>query len=107
LIRYDGRTVEARLMDQTRDELLAHLGRRPSVTQKALIERAVLLALKIAQLDQRLVAGVMTEYDNKAYLAWVNTYRRLLGQLGLDADAPAAPDPMAALRAHLQRTEAA
>jgi hypothetical protein len=100
LFKVDRRSVEGRLMDQHRADLLKHLGGPPSVTQRALVERAVLLALRIAQLDERLVAGTMTILDASTYLAWVNSYRRVLATLGLEE--PAADKSPSLLSSYLE-----
>jgi hypothetical protein len=53
LAKRDGRTREARLMRETRAELAAHVGGRPTAVQSALIERAAQLSLRIAAMDRR------------------------------------------------------
>ena len=89
LAKIDGRTREARLMQTTRAELVAHVGGKPSATQRALIEQACQLALRIATMDRKFAeTGEQTEHDSRVYLAWANTFSRLLRQLGLAA-APA------------------
>ncbi len=101
LAKMDGRTREARLMRDFRARLVVHVGGRPSATQSALIDRAMWLALHVAQLDERTAAGgAMTEHDSRTYLAWSNSLTRTLRELGTEgAASPAPPD----LRAHLAR----
>jgi len=49
----DQRTREARLMRETEAALIAHVGGKPSATQKVLIERAVRLTLQLAMMDAK------------------------------------------------------
>jgi len=84
----DQRTREARLMRETEAALIAHVGGKPSATQKVLIERAVRLTLQLAMMDAKQAGSSLTEHDGRQYLAWTNTITRLMRQLGL-AGAPA------------------
>jgi hypothetical protein len=80
----DQRTREGKLMRETRAELVAHVGGKPSATQGALIEQLVQLRLRIAVMDRKFAeSGEQTEHDSRTYLAWANSYSRLLRQLGL------------------------
>ena len=91
LVTMDMRTKEARLLRDTRAELSAHLGGSPSATQRALIEQCAQLRLRLATMDRAFAeaGGAMTAHDSRTYLAWANSYARLLRQLGLrDAPAP-------------------
>lgn len=102
LQKLDGRTREGRLMRDVRAELTAHVGGKPSATQKALIERAVWLSLHIAQLDAKAAAGrAMTEHDSRTYLAWSNSLTRTLREIGLKGaiEAPKSLEQIAAERA--------
>lgn len=102
LVKLDGRTREARLMRQTRKELVEHVGGQPSATQRALIERAVSLALRIGLMDAKFAEGGMTDHDTRTYLAWSNAYSRLLRHLGLKGapqHAPTVQERVAAFRA--------
>lgn len=85
LARPDGRTREARLLKQVREKLTAELGGagRLSAGQRALVERAAYLQLRCAVLDQRIIDGSFTDFDSKTYLAWANSLRRALVDLGL------------------------
>ncbi len=86
LAKLDGRTREARLMRDTRAEMIAHVGGHPSATQRALIERAVQLSLRIAMMDRKFAEqGVQTEHDSRTYLAWSGSLSRALRDLGLKA----------------------
>ena len=84
LAKMDGRTVEGRLVRDTRAALLAHVGGTPSATQRALVERAVQLTLRIATMDRKFAeTGVQTEHDSRTYLAWSGSLSRALRDLGL------------------------
>ena len=102
LAKLDQRTRAARLLRETRAELIEHLGGRPSVVQVRLIERAAWLSLRLAQLDQRIAEGGFTEHDSGVYLAWSNSLARLLARLGLQPAAAAPPS----LADHLARRAA-
>ena len=85
LARLDQRTREARLLADTRAELTAHLGGAPSATQRALIDRAAWLTLRMALMDAKGADGHLSERDGREYLAWSNSLTRALVALGLQA----------------------
>ena len=92
LAKLDGRTKEARLIRTLRVALIAHCGGKPSTTQAALIERAIMLQLRLSLLDHKFAErGEMTDYDSRTYLAWSNALTRLLRQLGLKGARAAGP----------------
>jgi hypothetical protein len=104
LARLDGRTREGRLVRDTRAQLVAHLGGNPSVTQAALIERAVQLTLRIAAMDRKFAAdGKMTELDTRTYLAWSGSLSRAVRDIGLKSVGQKAPS----LQEHLASRQAA
>src|SRR5215472_7849796 len=75
LAKLDQRTKEARLIRETRAELLAHVGGNPSATQRALIEQLVQIRLRIALMDRKFAeSGAQTDHDSRTYLAWANSY---------------------------------
>lgn len=79
-------------MRQVRKDLTAHIGGAPNPAQRMLIERAVILSLRVAMLDQKIVNGeILTQLDNVQYLAWSNALVRTLRALGLDPTS--APEP--------------
>jgi hypothetical protein len=85
LASLDKRTREARLMRRVREDLLKHLGGHPNTVQRMLIERAVILSLRVAQIDAKILAGdTLTLHDNNAALAWNNALRRTLTALDID-----------------------
>jgi hypothetical protein len=92
MAKLDGRTVEARLMRETRANLEKHVGGTPSAVQQALIEQAVQLRLRLAVMDSKFAqTGSQTEHDSRTYLAWANSYSRLLRLLGMKGPAPKVP----------------
>lgn len=103
----DGRSAEKRFMARVRTQLLAEIP-NPTQPQRALVEQAVHLALRIHLMDQRFLAnGGMTEHDSRTYLAWSNSYTRALKALGLMARKapPSGTDPWKRLQA--RRSQAA
>ena len=91
LARLDQRSREARIMAGVRADLTAHVGGKPSATQRMLIDRAARLSLQVAQLDAKMsTPDGLTDHDHRTYLAWSNTLTRTLRTLGLTA-APARP----------------
>jgi hypothetical protein len=103
LAKLDGRTREARLISSLRTELTAHVGGRPSTTQRLLIDQACQLQLRIAMMDKDgAVITEMTERNQVQYLAWTGALSRLLRDLGLSA-APAPKQTQAEWLASLTR----
>src|SRR5262250_3403950 len=73
LVRIDGRTKEAQILRQVKDELIAYVGGHPDAVQRALIERCAWLSLRLAMLDKKIAAGKeFTQIDSNTYLAWNN-----------------------------------
>ncbi len=104
LATLDQRTREARLIRETRAELVRHLGGNPSATQAAMIEQAVQLRLRLAVMDRKFAeGGEQTLHDSRTYLAWSGSYTRLLARLGLEA----APAPVVSLADRLAASPAA
>jgi hypothetical protein len=84
LAKIDGRSREGRFLKSIRADLVEHVGGQPSATQRALIERAVWLSFRVAQLDAKLAKGDgFTDHDSRTYLAWSNSLGRSLRELGL------------------------
>lgn len=91
LSKIDQRTREWRLMCETRAELSTHVGGKPNAVQAAIIEQLVQLKLRLAVMDRSFSeSGNQTPHDSRTYLAWSNSYGRLLRQLGVQ---PAAQKP--------------
>lgn len=103
LSKMDGRTWEAKLLRQVRDDLTVQLGGSPSAAQRALINQASWLTLHVEQINRGTVGGKgMTEHDSRHYLAWTNALSRTLRHLGLKGVA----QPPATLRAHINARQA-
>jgi hypothetical protein len=92
IAKLDGRTKEAALLRSIRTELSGHVGGAPSPVQRTLIERAARLSLYIELMDKEaLAAGTMSERNSRQYLAWNNSLRLCLRELGIRAAPPPAP----------------
>ena len=91
----DGRRAEARRMKEVRQELVAHVGGKPSATQRMMIDRVAVMMLRMELLDKEAMNGTpMADHDQRAYLGWANSVSRMLRHLGLKA-LPARPLTMA------------
>jgi hypothetical protein len=78
------RTLEGRLIRDVRADLIKHVGGTPSVTQRVLIERAVMLTVQLGRMDAKALAdGAMSEHASREYLAWSNTLTRTMKALGI------------------------
>jgi hypothetical protein len=72
-----------------RASLTLHVGGAPTSIQRTLIERAARLMLYIEVMDREtLETGTMSERASRQYLAWSNSLRLTLRDLGMKA-APA------------------
>ena len=93
LAMLDGRTREARALQATIVELSEHVGGNPSATQARQIARAARLELHMAMMDARSDqnGGVMSDRDSRQYLAWNNSFRLILRDLGLERRDPPGP----------------
>lgn len=106
LATFDGRSRQSRLLRETVRELTAHVGGSPTVTQQLIIDRVAQIRLQLMLHDEKIAAGEATDYDGKVYGALHNHYRLLLRELGIKGAATPAPDPGAALAAHLVAVKA-
>ncbi len=92
LANLDGRTREKRQVRATIAHLTAHVGGDPTATEQRLIERAAWLELHLDMMDRRgAERGSLSERESRSYLAYENSYRRSLAQLGLARRKPAGP----------------
>jgi hypothetical protein len=93
LAKLDRRTKEAWLLEAARASFTRHVGGAPNDIQRVLIERASRLMVYIETMDaQALEDGTMSERNSRQYLAWTNSLRLTLRELGLKA-APAVVPP--------------
>ena len=98
LAKLDGRTQLAKRAKRLREDLIQHVGGTPSATQRALIDQAVMLSMRIDIMDSKTLEGLdQGEGDDRRYLAWANSLARLMRQLGQKST----PRPTATLAAHL------
>ncbi len=73
-------------MREITEELTTHCGGNPSAVQRRLIQRAAMLHLRLALMDEHIeLDGRMTERNAREYLCWNNAYVRTLRTLGLKA----------------------
>jgi hypothetical protein len=85
------RTSEGRLIRDIRRDLIKHVGDAPSATQRALIERAVMLTVQLSRMDAKALRdGAMSDHASREYLAWSNTLTRTMKALGMKGPAPKA-----------------
>ena len=93
----DWRTREAKVIVAAREKFTRHVGGEPNAVQRALIERAARLTLYIELMDSEAIkSGTMTERNSRQYLAWVNSLRLTLRELGIEEAAPKAKRPAGA-----------
>ena len=97
----DGRTREARLLKATIDELNRHVGGAPTAPQARLINRIARLELYLTMQDARADenGGLLSERDSRQYLAWCNSIRLAMRDLGLEKRGKGPPS----LQEHLER----
>ena len=90
IVKCDGRSPEGRILSAARRNLLDHIGGADVATpvQKSLIERAAMLELRAAMLDQKVIDGSFTDYDGKTYNAVINSITRVYKVLGIGRPKP-------------------
>jgi hypothetical protein len=89
----DGRSVTARFARNYQAELVRHVGAAPSFVEQQLIQRAVWLALQLQRLNTKIAEGAeFSDIATRQYLAWSNSLRRTLRELGLKGAAAKAPN---------------
>ena len=91
----DGRSKEAKFLKRIREELTSLIAGRPNAAQRLLIDRAAILALRCAQIDERILYGeILTAHDNDHAIAWHNAFRRTVAQI---TNIEMTPEPVASL----------
>jgi hypothetical protein len=98
LAKIDRRRSEYRILREVREVLVKHCGGNPSPTQAVIIERVAWLSLRCSQIDKKLMAGTLTDYDAKSALAWSLAIQRSCKLLGLQSTDAAPPSPADVLR---------
>jgi hypothetical protein len=87
-----GNSAPRRAAAKLRADLTAHCNGRPSATQAAIIAQAAEIKLRLAVMDQDFIrTGRRSAHATRDYLAWANSFTRLLRQLGLKGTAECAP----------------
>jgi len=79
----DGRSAEGRFIRQLEAQLVEHLGGKPSVAERLLIDRIIRMRLQMETLDQKLASGAWTDHDRRTYAALLNASRLHIRELGL------------------------
>lgn len=80
----DERTAEGKLMRAVRDELVHHMGGVPSYPEQLLIQAISLKAVRLSHFARLLLAG-NAEGSDERFLAFSNSLRLDLAQLGMKA----------------------
>jgi hypothetical protein len=72
-------------MARVRRDLTDHIGGNPTVVQRVLIERAAVLTLRLAKLDDKVAGepGNITIHDTNFVIAWQNALTRILVALDI------------------------
>ena len=93
MAKFDGRTREAWFMARIKRDLTAHIGGKPTTVQRMMIDRAAVLMLRLAKLDDKIIneTGPLTLHDTNYVIAWQNSLTRCLVALGVNAAAAPAP----------------
>jgi hypothetical protein len=81
------------LMRRVRRQLTEHVGGKPSVVERMLIERAAVLCLRLAKIGEKIIneSGPLTLCDTNFVIAWQNALTKVLKALGVDAAASPVP----------------
>jgi hypothetical protein len=89
---FNGNSRWARYAREFERALVAHVGGQPSATQQVLIGRLTRLAVRLEQLDEKLLNGSdPSDHAAREYLAWSNSLNRGLRLLGLHGADPNRP----------------
>ena len=83
----DGRSTLGRFCRDLEAQLVAHVGGRPTIAQKLLIERINKSQVQLDALDEKLQSGRWTGHDQRVYGALLNATRLTLREIGLEAAA--------------------
>jgi hypothetical protein len=85
----DGRSEAGRYARDLEAQLTEHVGGKPTITQRLLIDRTVRTALQLRALDDKFdAAGGWTDMDARTHHGLINRQRLLLRELGLKAATP-------------------
>ena len=94
LSRYDGRTVEGRMLSQIEAGLAAALGGTPSPQQILILQRASIKAIRCALIEREMLkkGGKVAPSLEKRYLSFARSLREDLRTLGLKRKAAPVPE---------------
>jgi hypothetical protein len=95
----DGRSSLGRFIRHLEAELVAHVGGKPSITQRMMIDRLIKIRLQLDLLDEKLAKGDWTPHDCRTHGGLLNAYRLTARELGLEAAAERVPS----LAEHLEQ----
>lgn len=87
----DGRSTTGRFIRDMEKQLIDHVGGKPTVTQRLLIERIIKVRLQLDLLDDKLTSGEWTPHDSRTYGGLLNAYRLLAREIGIEAASAAQP----------------
>lgn len=99
----DGRSALGRFVRSLEAELTAHVGGKPSIVQRLLIDRIIRIRLQLDALDEKLAGGNWTPHDGRTHGGLMNAYRLTMRELGIKAVADRQPTLAEALAAHAAR----
>ena len=82
----NGKSTDGHFIRAYQRELTEHIGGRPTIVQRRLIERAAMLALHLLKFDQRAYrVGQLSDRSMRDYLAAHNSLTRTLQAIGVQA----------------------
>jgi hypothetical protein len=84
----DGRTLAARRLKKTRQDLIKHLGHPPNPYEESLVDRVAVLSARVVELEARIVRGVETEQDTPNLMVLIANLHQLLQKLGWESGNP-------------------
>lgn len=86
----DGRSALGRFMRDMEKQLVDHVGGKPTLPQRLLIDRMVKVRVQLDLLDDKLASGEWTPHDSRTYGGLLNAFRLLAREIGIK-DGDAAP----------------
>jgi hypothetical protein len=82
----DGRTLAARRLKKSRQQLLDFIGHPPSPLEDSLIDRIGVLTERVHELEARVLRGVDGPEDSGNLLIMISNLHKLLEMLGWKSD---------------------
>jgi len=82
--KIDRRTAVGRHVAAFERGLIEHVGGKPSLPVRSLIDQAVSIELQLTLLERK---GITTDHDRRCYAAWLNSKRLTLREIGMRAAA--------------------